>query len=138
MLDVTHERMSGAMMKFHLGPAANGNALVIHRFTGTDTGPHHDHQFDCRSYILHGGYDEEVLHPDGRIEVRSHRAGDVVDITCNHVHRIIRLHEPECLTLYEVLGPKVQESGFFEYRHGVMWHRKWFESEFKPLPGRGN
>ena len=132
MLHITHERMSGLMMKYHLGPAANGNALVIHRFTGADTGPHHDHQFDCRSYILHGGYDEEILRPDGRIEVRSHTIGDVVEIPHDHVHRIIRLHEPECLTLYEVLGPKVQESGFFEFRGGQMFSRKWHESEWTP------
>ena len=132
MLHITHERMSEVMCKYHLGPAANGNALVVHRFTGADTGPHHDHQFDCRSYILHGGYDEELLHPDGRIEVRSHRPGDVVDIPHDHVHRIIRLHEPECLTLYEVLGPKVQESSFFEWRDGQMFSRKWHESEWTP------
>ena len=106
------------------------------RLTGADTGPHHDHQFDCRSYILHGGYSEEVLHPDGRIELRHHRPGDVVEIPHDHVHRIISLHEGEAITLYEVLGPKVQESGFFEHRQGIMWHRKWFESEFKPFPSQ--
>lgn len=133
MLDIWHERMSDVMMKYHLGPAANGNALVVHRFTGADTGPHHDHQFDCRSYILHGGYDEEVLHPDGTVEVRQHRPGGVVDIPHNHVHRIIRLHEADCLTLYEVLGPKVQESGFFEHRSDGMWTRRWHEKEWRKL-----
>ena len=133
MLHITHERMSDLMMKYHLGPSSNGNALVIHRFTGADTGPHHDHQFDCRSYILHGGYDEEVMHPDGRIETRSHGVGDVVEIPHDHVHRIIRLHEPECLTLYEVLGPKVQESGFFEFRDGQMFSRKWHEHDWQRI-----
>ena len=133
MLHVTHERMSEVMCKYHLGPAANGNALVIHRFTGADTGPHHDHQFDCRSYILHGGYSEEVLHPDGSIELRHHRPGDVVDIPHDHVHRIVSLHEGEAITLYEVLGPKVQESGFFEFRDGAMWSRKWFEHDWQRI-----
>ena len=132
MLHITHERMSEVMHKIHLGPAANGNAQVLHIFSGPDTGPHHSHHFDCRSYILRGGYDEEVLHPDGRIEVRSHTVGAVVEIPHDHVHRIIRLHEPECLTLYEVLGPKVQESGFFEFRDGQMFSRKWHESEWMP------
>lgn len=132
MLHVTHERMSDVMAKWHLGPGSTGNALVLHRFTGPDTAPHHDHPFDCRSYILHGGYDEEVLHPDGRIELRQHRPGDVVEIPHTHVHRIVRLHEGEAITLYEVLGPKVQEPGFFEFRDGTMWSRKWHESEWTP------
>ena len=133
LLPVREERMSGAMTKWHLGPGVTGNAMVLHRFSGPDTGPHHDHPFDCRSYILHGGYDEEVMHPDGRIEVRQHRPGDVVEIPHDHVHRIVRLAEDECLTLYEVLGPKVQEPGFFEFRDGQMFSRKWHENEFRPL-----
>lgn len=127
MLHITHERMSDHMWKWHLGPGETGNALVLHKFTGPDTGPHHDHPFDCRSYILHGGYDEEVLHPDGRIELRQHRPGDVVDIPHDHVHRIVHLPLGECLTLYEVLGPKVQESGFYEWRDGRMFQRRWNE-----------
>lgn len=133
MLNITPERMSDALMKWHLGPGSTGNALVLHRFDGPDTGPHHSHPFDCRSYILHGGYDEELLHPDGRIELRQHRPGDVVSIPHDHVHRIVRLVEGDCLTLYEVLGPKVQEPAFYEYRLNRMWHRKWFEAEFTPV-----
>ncbi|MGN7867817.1 hypothetical protein [Paracoccus sp. 22332] len=133
MLTITPERMSEALMKWHLGPGSTGNALVLHRFTGEDTGSHHSHPFDCRSYILHGGYDEEVLHPDGRVELRQHQPGDVVSIPHDHVHRIVHLPEGECLTLYEVLGPKVQEPGFFQWRDGVMWQRRWHESEFSPM-----
>ena len=132
MLDVRYERMSDLMSKWHLGPGSTGNALVLHRFSGPDTGPHHNHPFSCRSYILHGGYSEEVLHPDGRIELRHHRPGDVVEIPHDHVHRIVSLHEGEAITLYEVLGPKVQESGFFEFRDGRMFSRKWHESEWTP------
>lgn len=132
MLHITFERMSPAMEKIHLGPAENGNALVLHRFTGPDTGPFHDHPFPCRSYILHGGYREEVLHPDGGVEVREHRPGDVVSIPTDHVHRIAHLFEGECLTLYEVLGPKEQESSFFEWRDGVMFSRRWHDPEWTP------
>lgn len=130
MLHITPERMSGHMSKWHIGPGSTGNALVLHRFTGEDTGPHHDHPFRCRSYILHGGYDEEVLHPDGRIEHRQHRPGDVVSIPHDHVHRIVHLPEGEAITLYEVLGPKVQEPGFFEWRNGAMWQRRWNEPDW--------
>ena len=133
MLDVTHERMSEVMQKWHLGPGSTGNSLVLHRFTGPDTGPHHNHPFSCRSYILHGGYTEELLHPDGRIELRHHRPGDVVEIPHDHVHRIISLHEGEAITLYEVLGPKVQEPGFFEWRDGRMFSRRWFEQEWREV-----
>lgn len=133
MLPVREERMSDAMCKWHLGPGETGNAMVLHRFTAPDTGPHHSHPFDCRSYILHGGYDEEVLHPDGRIEVRSHRAGDVVSIPHDHVHRIVHLPEGEAITLYEVLGPKVQEPGFFEARPDGVWHRLWHEHDWRHI-----
>ena len=133
MLNITHERMSGAMMKFHLGRGETGNYLVLHLFSAADTGPHHSHAFDCRSYILHGGYSEEVLHPDGRIELRDHRPGDVVEIPHDHVHRIVSLHEGEAITLYEVLGPKVQEPGFFEWRDGRMFYRQWDQADFSPL-----
>lgn len=111
---------------------SKGNALVLHRFTGPDHGPHHSHPFDCRSYILEGSYDEEVLHRDGQNELRQHRPGDVASIPHSHVHRIIRLVNTDCLTLYEVLGPKVQEHGFDEWRDGQMWSRRWNEVEFTP------
>lgn len=133
MLHVTHERMSDHMAKWHLGRGETGNPLVLHKFSGPDAGPHHDHPFSCRSYILAGGYDEEVLMPDGRIELRQHRPGDVVDIPHDHVHRIVHLPEGEALTLYEVLGPKVQESGFFEWRDGRMFQRRWNETEFRQV-----
>ena len=133
MLDIRHERMSEIMSKWHLGLGSTGNYMVLHRFDGPDTGPHHNHPFSCRSYILHGGYTEELLHPDGRIELRHHRPGDVVDIPHDHVHRIVSLHEGEAITLYEVLGPKVQESGFFEWRDGAMWHRKWHEPDWQRI-----
>ncbi|WEF24094.1 hypothetical protein [Paracoccus sp. S3-43] len=135
MLTMTHEPMSGHFAKWHLGRGETGNPLVLHRFAAPDNGPHHDHQFDCRSYILHGGYSEEVLHPDGSMELRHHSPGDVVEIPHDHTHRIIDLHEGEAITLDEVLGPKVQESGFFEWRNGQMWQRRWNESEFVPVRG---
>lgn len=131
MLHITPERMSDAMMKWHLGPGSTGNALVLHRFTGADLGPHHSHPFDCRSYILDGGYDEEVLRPDGRTEIRQHRPGDVVEIPHHHVHRIVHLVGGDCLTLYEVLGPKVQETSFYEWREGAMWSRLWHDPEWR-------
>lgn len=133
MLHITPERMSEAMHKWHLGPGSTGNALVLHRFVAPDHGPHHSHPFSCRSYILHGGYQEEVLHPDGRIELRDHRPGDVVEIPHDHVHRIVSLHEGEAITLYEVLGPKVQEPGFYEHRDGRMFYRQWDAADWTPL-----
>lgn len=132
MLHITHERMSDAMMKFHLGRGETGNPLVLHRFVAPDTGPHHNHPFPCRSYILHGGYLEEVLHPDGTIEQRDHRPGDVVEIPHDHVHRIVHLHEGEAITLYEVLGPKVQEPGFFRFEDGRMFYRQWDAPDWTP------
>ena len=131
--DFRHERMAPHMLKIHVPPdAAPG---VLHLFTAPDHGPHHDHPWPFRSTVIYGGYREEVLHPDGRCEVIHRHPGDTFEIGPSHVHRIIDLPAGECLTFIEVLGPKVQEPGFYEWRDGVMHHRYWHEPEWSRQAG---
>lgn len=126
-----YERMAPHMLKIHV--PANHPAGVLHLFTAPDFGPHHDHPWHFRSTIIHGGYDEERMYPDGRCEIIQRRPGDVFEVSPEHVHRIVHLPEGECLTFIEVLGPKVQEPGFFEWQDGRMWSRLWHEHEWRPL-----
>ena len=128
MLDIWQERMSDAMLKVHI-PGLG----VLHHFTAPDLGPHHDHPWPFRSTVLRGGYREEILHPDGRIEVVDRRPGDQFEIGPHHVHRIIHLPEGECWTCIEVLGPKVQEPGFYRWENGEMLSRRWFEQDWQKL-----
>lgn len=128
--DFRHERMAPHMLKVHVPPGAAGG--VLHLFTAPDHGPHHDHPWPFRSTVIHGGYDEELLHQDGRCEIVQRRPGDCFEIAPDHVHRIVHLPEGECLTFIEVLGPKVQEPGFFEMRDGVMWTRRW-NGDWRPV-----
>ena len=126
-----HERMGPHMLKVHVPrDAAEG---VLHLFTAPDHGAHHSHPWRFRSTVIHGGYDEELLHADGRLEIIHRRPGDSFEVAPDHLHRIVHLPEGECLTFIEVLGDKVQEPGFFEWRDGRMWRRLWHEAEFRPV-----
>ena len=127
MVDVWQERMSDAMLKIHV-PGLG----VIHHFTDRDLGPHHSHPWRFRSIILKGGYVEEVLHPDGKTETIERKPGATFEIAPDHVHRIIALPTGECWTCIDVLGPKVQEPGFFEWRDGRMFYRQWDAPDWTP------
>lgn len=97
------EALSDHFHKWHL----EGLDLVIHRFTRAD-GPgadFHDHPWPFDIQILHGGYREEVLSPDGQITVFERRAGDVFRNEASTTHRITHMEEGGCLTLFHYAGP---------------------------------
>lgn len=128
MLDIQQEIMGPHMTKIHV-PGLG----VIHHFTDRDLGPHHSHPWPFRSTVLKGGYVEEVLHPDGRTETVERKPGTMFEIAPDHIHRIIALPTGECWTCIDVLGPKVQEPGFYEWRGDGLWYRQWDEDEFRPV-----
>ena len=128
MLDIREERMSDAMLKIHI-PGLG----VLHHFTAPDMGAPHDHPWNFTSMILKGGYIEEVYRPDGACERIHRKVGDHFAILAGHIHRIVELPEGECWTCIDVLGPKVQEPGFYEWREGRMFQRRWNEPEFRPV-----
>ncbi|MBM3604312.1 MAG: hypothetical protein FJX25_06025 [Alphaproteobacteria bacterium] len=127
-LRIKQEVMGPHMLKVHLG-----HGLVVHRFRAADHGPHHDHPWPFRSTIIRGGYVEEMLHDDGRRETVERRPGDQFVIEPGHVHRIVALLDGDCWTCIEILGRKVREPGFYEWRDGQMWQRRHYEREWTPL-----
>ena len=127
MPDIRHEPMSPIFDKWHLG-----HGLVLHRFAAPDTGPPHDHPFSFISHVIRGGYVEAVYADDGSCERVERKPGDQFLIGPNHIHRIVDLLNGECWTVIEVQGEKIHEPGFYEWRHGEMWSRRWFEEDFRP------
>ncbi len=129
--DAIHtERMGPHFLKVHLpdGP--------LHIFTQPDTGPAHDHPFAFTSHVLEGGYVEEVyllLPGDGYEMTTQHRRpGTSHRVEANTIHRVIELPAGFCVTRIEP-GPKVQESGFYEFRPDGVYFRYWHERDFYPI-----
>ena len=123
MLELHEERMSDAMMKYHLDGLPR--SAVLHRFTAPDWGPHHDHPWPLTSFIVSGGYREEVLDRDtGLTSFIDHREGESFSFSSTHIHRIVELFAPEVWTLI-LPGDWEQKSGFWEVRGNVLWHRFW-------------
>lgn len=129
-LHIREERMAEFFTKFHLEGAPFG--AVIHRFTSADHGDAHDHPWTFRSFILHGGYVEQVFALDGTSEERVRKPGDSFRNDAGHIHRIVRLLEPECWT---IIVPEAwnRKPGFYQFRDGVAFHRFWDEREFTPV-----
>jgi hypothetical protein len=131
MITVQEEKMRDGFIKYHLKNAPFG--CVIHRISDVDK-MFHDHPFSFHSIILHGSYEEEVLHyPRSnyyRTGIVSHSKGDSFYIRANHVHRIIGLPEGEVWSLI-LPEEKVQESGFYQITDEGILYRQWNEPEFK-------
>lgn len=131
MLELRYERMNDVFEKWHIEglpfPAS------FHRFTGLETGPGHDHPFNFRSIILHGGYVERVFQMDGSSELVERRVGDSFEIAATHIHRIEALPAGECFTLM-LPGPHERTSCFWDFREDGAWVREWHEPEFRRAP----
>lgn len=128
----------GYMTRYHLTPWAwwpFQKRLYLHHFTGPDSDAEpHDHPMDFRSFILWGGYTEEVWHIE--TEQEHDRQGCPACLygpqcelwwqkkyvrrwpltthfaKASHTHRITTLHAKNVWTLF-LRGPKTQDWGFF-------------------------
>jgi hypothetical protein len=130
MITVREERMSDAMVKYHLEGLPR--SVVMHRFTEPDHGPFHDHPFHMRSTIVSGGYTEEVLDVEtGEVKLKSHYEGETFIIFAHHIHRIVELHDSEVWTMISPYTHQ-RKSGFYEWRDGKPYHRFWDEPDFQP------
>ena len=132
MISIREERMSDAMMKYHLDGLPF--TLVLHHFTAPDIGDPHDHPFQFRSTILEGWYAEE-RYDRGSGKARHHvrRAGESFTVEASVIHRITGLAPSGCWTLMQPLGPKVQEPGFYQFRRDGTYFRHWNEREFRQV-----
>ena len=123
MLSLRHEPMADFFDKFHVGGLPR--AAVFHRFTNADLGDPHDHPWPFTSFIVSGGYIEEVFdRRNGAVEVDVHRPGDSFRVEAHHVHRIVQLLDDECWTLI-LPEAYVHEPGFWQFRDDGPWRRPW-------------
>lgn len=122
------EAMSHAFTKFHL--RGLGCAAVIHRFTEPDHGDWHDHPWGFTSFVISGGYVEEVFLPNGYTYLAPRKPGTSFQIRATHIHRIIELPEGQCETLI-LPGPWERKSRFWRFENGKAISRAWDE----PWPG---
>ena len=130
MVHITEERMSDAFLKLHIHELPF--PAVLHRFTAPDLGDPHDHPWPFRTFILHGGYTEEVydLH-GGLIDIRQHHEGDSFLIDAGHIHRITELHGIECWTIILPKPGEARTSGFYQFRDDGAYHRFHHETEWR-------
>ncbi len=124
------ERMSDFFMKYHVEGLPF--AAVFHQFTSVDTGDPHDHPWGFRTFIVQGGYEEEVFNFNGTSEKFRWVVGDSVLVPATRVHRITKLFNDECWTLI-LPGPWEQKSGFYQWRDGHPWQRRWDEPDFQKI-----
>lgn len=128
MLSLREERMADHFVKHHVEglPAA----AVFHQFSQVDHGDPHDHPWPFTSFVISGGYVEQVFQLDGSSELVHRKVGDSFRIDAKHIHRIIDLPAGECTTII-LPGPHEQKSGFYQFREGRAWHRFWDQEEFQ-------
>lgn len=129
-ITLNHEPMSPVFDKWHL----NGlpRAAVLHRFTAPDHGDPHDHPWAFRSFVLSGGYVEQVFDLDGTSRTFKRMQGDSFFIFADHIHRIIELPAGECWTLI-LPQPTERVSGFYQFRDDGAWHRPWHRPEWQKI-----
>jgi hypothetical protein len=124
--------MSETFTKYHVHGLPR--PAVFHRFAEADHGDPHDHPWSFRSFVLVGGYVEEVFHLDGTREIIHRMQGDSFFIHAEHIHRIIELPAGECWTL--VLPQQTERvSGFYQFRDDGTYHRLWHQPEFARIDG---
>lgn len=132
MLTLNHERMSGAFEKWHLDGVPTPAAL--HHFTAPDLGDPHDHPFAFTSFVLSGGYVEEVFTNDGSgswtSEFITREPGTSHQVDAEHIHRIVSLPTGDCWTMI-VAGPHERETRFWRFNDGPVLSRAWHETEFR-------
>lgn len=134
-LSLRHEAMNDAFHKWHIEglpfPAA------LHRFTAPDAGDPHDHPWRFTSFVLIGGYEEEVWHRwPGTDEWRTERvrrfAGTVHKVEAEHIHRIVGLPPEGCWTLV-LPGEPVRQPHFWRFINGAAQNRPWWRAGFEAV-----
>ncbi|PZO78450.1 MAG: hypothetical protein DI629_12180 [Mesorhizobium amorphae] len=133
-MNLRYERMSDFFEKWHM----DGNPVhaSLHVFSATDHGDPHDHPADFHSYIVEGGYIEEVYQADGTMERIHRRKGDSFDIAAEHIHRIVELPEGRCVTLV-TFQPHRQPVSVWQFREDGAYKRSNGSEEWKRMGGVG-
>lgn len=130
MLDLREERMGHHFTKWHIGGLPR--SAVIHRFSETDNGDPHDHPWGFTSFVIHGGYVEQVFQLDGTSQLIHREPGQSFYIPAQHIHRIVDLPAGECTTII-LPGEHEQTSGFYQFREDGAYHRYWDQPDFQRM-----
>lgn len=120
------------LVRYYLFPQGSKWQVYIHRFLRSDSDVPHDHPFDFASYILKGGYQEQItFREDPRnafwvSRMETHKAGDLLLRQGNHAHKVIidgkydwneRKNAPLTLILR---GPRYRDWGFLPAAGGSL------------------
>jgi len=107
---------------------------VLHYITQAE--PHadpHDHPWGFTSFVITGGYEEEIFYSDGTSILESHWYGEKHRISARRIHRIVRLLDGECWTLV-LPDPWERKPGFYRWdENGQPLYRPWDREDFQPL-----
>jgi hypothetical protein len=106
---------------------------ILHRFTIAEPNADpHDHPWSFTSFVVSGGYTEEVFDLAGSMRLVDHPPGEAFRVEAGRIHRIVRLWETECWTLV-VPGPPERVPGFYRWADGEALHRPWNRPDFQPV-----
>lgn len=123
------ERMNDTFIKFHLD-----DTRVLHHFTAANDAEYHDHPYPFRTSILSGGYVEEIAQvgSEGRLITTriERRQGTTHRVESGTIHKLVGLLGTDCWTLIEP-GEKQREPGFYRADAAGVWHRFWYETDWK-------
>jgi hypothetical protein len=134
-MEYSVERMNDAFTKYHLnreGEAPWPFRPVLHHFTQPDYGDPHDHPWSFTSFVMSGGYVEEVFSITNgvwRSEIVHRLPGTSHHVLATHIHRIIDLPEGECWTMV-LGGPHERETRFWRFGEHIE-SRAWHEHDFR-------
>lgn len=133
-LSITTEQLAPFFTKHHIHGLPFGASL--NEFTAPDKGDYHDHPASFTTYILQGGYEEEIanLFPDGKINYYArvrHLPGTCHKVAATDIHKITRLLAGPCITLMVPHSGHVRKSGFWRFAGGCSYFRPWDETEFR-------
>ena len=102
----------------------------MHHMRSPDFGDPHDHPFGFVSFVLFGGYREEIFSLDGSSHFEDHRKGDRFDVPATRIHRIVELFEGECWTI-TLPGAYVKEWGSWRFRADGPYFRQHDWNDFR-------
>lgn len=134
------EIMSDELKKFVLNFEEEVKApfdIIVHQFTGRDTGKPHDHPFSFRSFIAKGGYIERVYIIDEetktfRTETIHRKEGDVFDVKATHIHEIVELPQGICYTVF-IPQKKERDWGHWRFSDNDIEFSEGGEHNFKSI-----
>lgn len=95
--------------------------LYVHRIDKPDGDrDRHNHPYAFGSWVLWGGYKQEILLPDGSVETQWRRMGEFSVMPRDHYHRVVELADNKpCYTLFFAGNPQWNTDGTHEWGFSV-------------------